>query len=305
MSGFGKGHGEIMKIGFVGLGLMGSGMVRNLLRAGFPVTGYDLDGSKAEALAGRGFRKAETPDGIAPEVDVIMLSLPNSHVVDAVVADALKLAEKGRRGLILIDTTTADPLLSKELADRMGALGIEMLDATISGTSKMCAGRDVTFMVGGKEETFKTCEAVFSALGKRTFYMGGNGTGASAKLIVNLVLGLNRMVLAEGLSLAEKTGMDPHRALEVLKGSAAYSSAMDQKGLRMVERDFLVPEGRLGFHLKDVRLMIDLGHRVNAPLVLTALHAQALGSEVAKGRGDWDNADIISFYEELGGKTKP
>jgi 3-hydroxyisobutyrate dehydrogenase-like beta-hydroxyacid dehydrogenase len=290
---------EKKRIGFVGLGLMGSGMVQNLLSAGFPVIGYDLDESKMDALAQKGCRKAESPEGVAPEVDVIILSLPNSHVVNDVVINSLKLFETGRKGLVLIDATTADPVLSEALAARLREMGIEMLDATISGTSKMCTEQDVTFMVGGQEETFKECTPIFSALGKLTFYMGGNGTGASAKLVVNLVLGLNRMVLAEGLSLAKKAGMDPHRALEVLKGSAAYSSAMDQKGLKMVEKDFRHPEGKLAFHLKDVRLMLDLGHRVNAPLILSSLHAQALGVEVAKGRGEWDNADIISFYDDL------
>jgi 2-hydroxy-3-oxopropionate reductase len=290
---------EKMRIGFVGLGLMGGGMVQNLLSAGFMVIGYDLDESRMDALAQKGCQKAESPEGVAPGVDVIILSLPNSHVVNDVVINSLKLLETGRKGLILIDTTTADPVLSEALAARLKEKGIEMLDATISGTSKMCAEQDVTFMVGGHEETFKACSPIFSALGKLTFYMGGNGTGASAKLVVNLVLGLNRMVLAEGLSLAKKAGMDPRRTLEVLKGSAAYSSAMDQKGLKMVEKDFRHPEGKLAFHLKDVRLMLDLGHRVNAPLILSSLHAQALGVEVAKGRGEWDNADIISFYDDL------
>jgi len=290
-----------MRIGFVGLGLMGGGMVRNLLAAGFPVVGYDLDPAKVEALVPAGISVADDPAAMADAVDVILLSLPNSHVVDAVAADVLQLFAKDRQGLILIDTTTADPILSQALSVRLEAKGVTMLDATISGTSRMCAARDVTFMVGGSRQAFETCEPIFAALGKQSFYMGGNGTGASAKLVVNLVLGLNRMVLAEGLSLAKKAGMDPHRALEVLKGSAAYSSAMDQKGLKMVEGDLRVPEGKLGFHLKDVRLMLELGQRVNAPLPLTALHAQALGSEVAKGRAEWDNADIISFYEELGG----
>lgn len=290
---------EKKRIGFVGLGLMGSGMVQNLLSAGFLVIGYDLDESKMDALAGKGCQRAESPEGVAPGVDVIILSLPNSHVVNDVVKNSLKLFETGRKGLILIDTSTADPVMSEALATRLREKGIEMLDATISGTSKMCAERDVTFMVGGHEENFKECSPIFSALGKLTFYMGENGTGASAKLVVNLVLGLNRMVLAEGLSLAKKTGMDPYRTLEVLKGSAAYSSAMDQKGLKMVEKDFRHPEGKLAFHLKDVRLILDLGHRVNAPLILSSLHAQALGMEVAKGRGEWDNADIISFYDDL------
>jgi len=292
---------DTMRIGFVGLGLMGGGMVRNLLAAGFPVIGYDLDQAKMEALADEGMLRADDPAALAAGVDVIMLSLPNSPVVDAVAEKVLRLFETPRRGLILIDTTTADPILSQALAERLRLVGVEMLDATISGTSRMCAARDVTFMIGGSQSAFEACGPIFAALGKKSFYMGANGTGASAKLVVNLVLGLHRMVLAEGLSLAKKAGMDPHRTLEVLKGSAAYSSAMDQKGLKMIEGDLTVPEGKLGFHLKDVRLMLELGQRVNAPLLLTALHAQALGSEVAKGRGEWDNADIISFYEALGG----
>jgi len=291
---------EKRRIGFVGLGLMGSAMVRNLLSAGFPVIGYDIDESKRDALVGDGFQKADSPEGIPPLADTIILSLPNSQVVNGVIEGSLRLFETGRKGLILIDTTTADPVLSEEMAARLKEKGIEMLDAAISGTSKMCAERDVTFLVGGSEEACTRCAPVFSALGKRTFHMGKNGAGAVAKLVVNLVLGLNRMALAEGLCLAEKAGMDPRRTLEVLKESAAYSSAMDQKGLRMVEKAFLPAEGKLAFHLKDVGLMLELGHRVNAPLFLSALHAQALRSEVAKGRGEWDNADIISFYEDLG-----
>jgi 2-hydroxy-3-oxopropionate reductase len=287
------------RIGFVGLGLMGRGMVKNLLSAGFPVIGYDIDNGKMEALVGKGFQKAVSPEELPSMVDVIILSLPNSDVVNDVVGDSLKLFEAETRGLILIDTTTADPVMSEALAFRLRERGIDMLDATISGTSKMCAEKDVTFMVGGHEDTFKECEPILSVLGAKTFYMGENGSGALAKLVVNLVLGLNRMVLAEGLCLAKKAGMDPQRTLEVLKGSAAYSKAMDQKGQKMVDKDLLLPEGKLAFHLKDVRLMLDLGRRVNAPLILSSLHAKALETEVAKGRGEWDNADIISFYEDL------
>jgi 3-hydroxyisobutyrate dehydrogenase-like beta-hydroxyacid dehydrogenase len=287
------------RIGFIGLGLMGRGMVRNLLSAGFPVIGYDIDQGKMEAFTGTGFQKAASLEALPPMVDLIILSLPNSAVVNDVVGDSLKLFEAKTRGLILIDTTTADPVMSEALAFRLRERGIDMLDATISGTSKMCAEKDVTFMVGGHEDTFKECEPIFSVLGGKIFYMGGNGSGAVAKLVVNLVLGLNRMALAEGLCLAKKAGMDPQRTLEVLKESAAYSKAMDQKGQKMVDKDLLLPEGKLAFHLKDVRLMLDLGHRVNAPLILSSLHAQALETEVAKGRGEWDNADIISFYEDL------
>jgi len=287
------------RIGMVGLGLMGSGMARNLIAAGFPVTGYDTDEIRMEAFVRKGGARADTPEQIPSQADVIVLSLPNSQVVNEVVKDSLRLFDTGRRGLILIDTTTADPTLSEELAARLREKGIEMLDATISGTSKMCAAREITFMVGGRDEIFQECEEIFGVLGREASFMGKNGSGALTKLIVNLVLGLNRMVLAEGLSLSKRLGMEPHRILQVLKKSAAYSKAMDMKGMRMIEQDFLPPEGKLALHLKDVQLILDLGKRSRSPLFLSALHAQALTSEVAKGRGEWDNADIISFYEDL------
>jgi 2-hydroxy-3-oxopropionate reductase len=186
------------RIGFVGLGLMGSGMARNLMSAGFPLLGYDVDRTKVEAMVKAGGEGAEISEQMPSLVDLIILSLPNSHVVNEVVEDSLRLFERGRKGLILIDTTTADPVLSEELSSRLREKGIEMLDATLSGTSRMCADREITIMVGGREEAYRDCGEVFKAIGKETFFMGKNGSGALTKLIVNLVLGLNRMVLAEG-----------------------------------------------------------------------------------------------------------
>ncbi len=129
--------------------------------------------------------------------------------------------------------------------------------------------------------------------------MGGNGQGAVIKLIVSMVLGLNRMALAEGLTLAKKAGLDQLQTLEVLKKSAAFSKAMDQRGYRMVHKQFLPPIGHLATHYKDVRMMLALGASVDCPLPLLGFAAQALASEVSKGRGGWDTATIISFYNEL------
>lgn len=290
---------EKKRIGFVGLGLMGSVISRNLLSDGFPVTGFDIDQSKIDAFVKAGGKGIDVLDHLVAQVDVIMLSLPNSHVVDDVVKRSLRLLETGRRGLILVDMTTADPIMSEALATQLREKGIEMLDATISGGPKVLAEKKATVMVGGKEEIFHACESIFPAIANAVFYVGKNGSGALTKLIVNLILGLNRMALAEGLSLGKKAGMDQHRLLEVLKKSAAYSKVMDRRGSKMINKEFLPPEGKLAFYLKDVRLMLDLGSRLNFPLPLISFHAQALASEVAKGRGEWDSADIISFYEEL------
>ncbi len=288
-------------IGFVGLGLMGSAMVRNLLSAGYGVTGFDIEPVKMDEAAALGAQTVKDPALLPPLVDILILSLPNSRVVDEVVHSSLKLFEAGRQGQTLIDTTTADPLMSEQLATRLKEKGLQMLDATISGTSKMCAAKDITFMVGGDAAAYSECEPIFNALGKKAYHLGKNGSGALMKLIVNLVLGLNRFVLAEGLALGKAAGMDPHRTLDVLKNSAAYSKAMDMKGAKMIEKDFLPPEGKLAFHLKDVRLMLDLAQRLDFPVPLSGLHAQALTSLVAKGRDEWDNAAIISFYDDLTG----
>jgi 2-hydroxy-3-oxopropionate reductase len=286
-------------IGFVGLGLMGGGMARNLIGSGFRVIGYDLDSDKIAEFIAAGGEKSENPEAMAAQVDVIILSLPNSNVVDQVVYNTIRLDKTQRENLILIDTTTADPGMSKTLASQLQEKGVAMLDATISGTSKMCAEKDITFMVGGDKGIFQECENIFSALAAQTFYLGPNGSGALMKLIVNLVLGLNRMVLAEGLSLGKNAGVDAEQMLNVLKNSAAYSKAVDMKGLKMTSEDFLPAEGKLAFHLKDVRLMLDLSRQLNFPLPLSCLHAQALTSLVAKGRGEWDNSAIISFYNDL------
>ena len=286
-------------IGFVGLGLMGSGMARNLIEAGFHVIGYDLDSEKVAAFTAPGDHKSEDPGAMAAHADVIILSLPNSNVVNDVVLKTLRLKETGRENLILIDTTTADPEMSKTLASQLLNSSIAMLDATISGTSKMCAEKNITFMVGGEKSIFQQCDAIFAAMAVQTFYLGPNGSGALIKLIVNLVLGMNRMVLAEGLSLGKRAGVDAEQMLNVLKNSAAYSKAVDMKGLKMTTQDFIPAEGKLAFHLKDVRLILDLSRQLNFPLPLSCLHAQALTSLVAKGRGEWDNGAIISFYDDL------
>jgi len=243
------------RIAVVGVGLMGSSLAKHLVAAGYPVIVHDLDPAKIEALVKLGAGRAPAADQIAAGVDVIMLSLPNSHVVNDVLMNSLKLFETGRKALIVVDTSTPDPDMSAQMAARLRERGIDMLDGTISGTSEMFAEKDAIFMVGGAEAAFKECEPIFLAASKEAFYMGANGAGANTKLVVNLVLSLNRMALAEGLTLAAKAGLDQAQALKVLKKSAAASRAMDQKGDRMVRRNFLKPASTLSTSYKDSRPM--------------------------------------------------
>jgi len=287
------------RIAVVGVGLMGSSLARHLVSAGFPVIVHDLDSAKVEALVKIGGTKPPAPDRIPAAVDVIMLSLPNSHVVNDVLTNSLKLFETGREGLIVVDTSTPDPDMSLQMAARLRERRIEMLDGTISGTSEMFAEKDAIFMVGGSEPAYRECEPIFQAASRAAFYMGPNGTGANAKLVVNLVLSLNRMALAEGLTLAAKAGLDQAQMLKVLKQSAAASRAMDQKGDRMVRRNFLQPASTLTTSYKDSRLILALGAKLDCPLPMMSLYVQALASEVSKGKKDLDPATIIDFYRDL------
>ena len=156
------------RIGFVGLGLMGRVMAKNLLSAGFSVIGFDIDQAKIDAFVKGGGEGIGAPDQLAAQVDVIMLSLPNSHVVEEAVKKNLRLFETNRKGLILIDMTTADPMMSEALAAELREKGIEMLDATISGGPKPLAEREVTLMIGGQEEVFQSCQSIFSDLRLRS-----------------------------------------------------------------------------------------------------------------------------------------
>ena len=174
-------------------------------------------------------------------------------------------------------------------------------DATISGTSEMFVEKDVIFMVGGTESVYNDHTDIFSTLAKDSYFLGPNGAGGICKLVANCVLTLNRFALAEGLTLAKKAGLDQEQTLSVLKKSAAYSKAMDQKGMRMVKRQFDPPASRLSSSYKDARLILSLGARIDCPLPLMSLAVQAMASEVAKGHQNWDPATMISFYNNIAG----
>ncbi len=286
-------------IGLVGLGLMGACLASHLIEAGHQLYLYDLDPEKINENLKKGGKKVDNLSVLASQVEVLILSLPNSTIVYDVLINQLHLLEGEHQGLIILDTTTADPDITIPLAAKFKVRGIDLLDATISGTSEMCAAKDAIFMVGGTKLAFDQCEAILLNMGREAFYMGDSGTGAATKLVVNLVLAINRMGLAEGLTLARKSGLDPLQTLEILKRSAASSKAMDQKGYRMVNESFYPPVGHLSTHYKDVRLMLSYAATLNCPLPLASMNAQALASEISKGRGDRDSSAIISFYNDL------
>jgi 3-hydroxyisobutyrate dehydrogenase-like beta-hydroxyacid dehydrogenase len=285
-------------IGFVGLGLMGGWLVKHLLKDGYSVHVYDVDPKKIDELEPYGAIAVKELQQLPQLVNVVILSLPNSTIV-AQVIQGMNLYSAPAPGLVILDTSTADPSISTELATSLEALGMYFMDATVSGTSEMCAAKDTIFMVGGPEEVYQRCAPIFLGMGRESVYMGKSGTGAAIKLVVNLVLAVNRVGLAEGLTLAKQAGIDQLLALEVLKKSAAFSKAMDQKGYRMVHRDFYPPIGHMTTHYKDVQLMVSYASKLHCPVPVISFTAQALASEMAKRPGDRDSSAIICFYDDL------
>ncbi|MEW6360475.1 MAG: NAD(P)-dependent oxidoreductase [Planctomycetota bacterium] len=287
------------KIGLIGLGLLGSALAERLAAAGFTVIGHDTDAARYDALKVLGVERADSPREVAERAKRIVLSLPNSPVVESVVEGKDGIVCGAASGTVIVDATTADPVRSARLAERLRGRGIAFVDATISGSSRQAREGKAVIMVGGDEAVVNRQRDIFAAVSPKVFFMGPVGKGAETKLLVNLVLGLNRLALAEGLAMGIRAGVEPERLLEVLKAGAAYSQVMDAKGAKMIAGGG-APEARLAQHLKDVRLILEMGERTGARLPVSALHARLLQEAVALGFGEQDNSAIINVFVPRG-----
>jgi 3-hydroxyisobutyrate dehydrogenase-like beta-hydroxyacid dehydrogenase len=274
-------------IGLVGVGLLGTALAERMLACGHELLTFDQNPEQTKRIAAAGSARE-----VASRCDTVVLCLPDSRVVSAVIE---QLGDSLRPGTLLIDATTGDPDDTARLAAALRQRGVGYVDATIAGSSEQVRGGEAVVLVGGEAADVERAESVLSAWSDVRFHLGPSGSGARMKLVVNLVLGLNRAVLAEGLALAEASSIEPARALEVLKATPAYSTAMDTKGPKMVARDFS-PQARLSQHLKDVRLIRALAARHGASVPLAEIHEQLLAQAVAMGLGDADNSAVFGVY---------
>jgi 3-hydroxyisobutyrate dehydrogenase-like beta-hydroxyacid dehydrogenase len=281
------------RLGLIGLGLLGGAMAERLLGRGFRVLGMDVDLSRRAALRELGGEAAASAEEVARECDRILFSLPTGDVAAEVIE---RIAPALRPGQVILDTTTGDPAGAEAMGRRLAARGVAYLDATVSGSSAQARAGEVVIMAGGDAEAFGASRDVFGALAWAAFHVGPRGAGARMKLVTNLVLGLNRAALAEGLAFARSLGLDPGVTLTVLREGAAYSRAMDAKGPKMIAGDF-TPQARLAQHLKDVRLILAEARRAEAATPLSEVHRALLEAAVAAGFGEADNSAIIRAYE--------
>lgn len=280
-------------VGMIGLGLMGTALTERLLEHGFAVRIWNRSMEKAAPLCARGAVWSENP---FVDCDCVIISLYSSDVVTEVLD---QLGHGLHPGQLVIDTTTGDPEASIATAQRLATVGADYLEAPISGSSEQTRRGEATVLIGGTRDAYLRGADLWPILGKTAFYVGPSGTAAQMKLVSNLVLGLNRAVLAEGLAFAEALGIDPAAALEILKGSMAYSRAMDVKGQKMLDRDYSV-QARLSQHLKDVRLMLAAGRAAGLALPLVDKHRELLEAAERRGLGELDNSAIRELWQQDG-----
>jgi len=276
----------------VGLGLLGQAFVSRLLGAGFEVVGFDIDRAKNIKLVERGGHPADSVGDLARRCDPIVLAVFSTDQVEDVIERELLPAAGDGSAKIVLCASTCDPERIARLAQRVGKRGLRLLETPVSGASGQVARGEGVGLIGGDPQVVSAVEPVLRALFATYFHMGKIGDGGRAKLAINLILGLNRLAVAEGLVFAERLGLDAEAFLKVARSSAAYSQVMDIKGSKMIRGEFGA-EGRVTQHLKDVHLMLEQAERVKQRLPLLEIHADVLEACVRQGEGDLDNSAVI------------
>ena len=285
-------------IGLVGIGLVGTALAENLLAAGYQVIGFARSEASREKLVRLGGRAAAAPAAVAAEASRVILSLPDSDVVDQIVSGPGGLLAAGSGLRLVLDTTTGEPERTEALAARCAARGVLFADAPISGSSEQIRRRQGVVLVGGERAAYDACLDLIRAVADRHYYLGGPGSGSRAKLASNLILGLNRLALAEGLVFAERLGLDLPAFLEMLKTTPAYSCAMDVKGEKMLRGDF-APQSKVAQHHKDLRIILECAAKASQELPLAALHKEILEQAMAAGEGDLDTSVVLQGLRRM------
>jgi 3-hydroxyisobutyrate dehydrogenase-like beta-hydroxyacid dehydrogenase len=290
-------------VGVVGVGLLGSAVSGVLLQAGYDIVGYDVVPEKLAELSAKGGRAARSAADVARSARAVFMVLPTLESVEAAITGPEGVLAGASRETVVIQMSTISPELARRMDDAARSRGAALLDAPVSGTSGMVARRDCVVTVGGEREAFERARPVLEALAKRVFHVGACGMGSYLKLVTNLIMGLNGAVLAEGLTLARRAGLDPAQALEVLSHGAAASKILEVRGPLMVEGRF-DPFMKVDLFLKDIRLMLEAAQALHVPLPLTATMQQLYTAAHAAGQAKEDLASVVKVYEAMAGLSR-
>ena len=292
------------KVGFVGLGIMGAAMAKNLLGVGYELVVHNRTRAKAEALAEHGAEVADSPGKVAQKCSVVITMLPGPPDVWQVVAGEGGLLDSAQTGSLIVDMSTSSPALAWELFGTAKAKGVKMLDAPVSGGDVGAIEGTLSIMVGGDEEDFGRALPLFEVMGGTVVHVGGAGTGQTVKACNQIVVALVIEAVSEALVLASRSGADPERVVEALSGGLAASKVLEVKGEKLLSGDFS-PGGKVDYHRKDLGIALAAGREHGAVLPVTAIVDQMFGALVARGRGGWDHSALVTLVEEWSGLSGP
>ncbi|CAA9459656.1 MAG: 2-hydroxy-3-oxopropionate reductase [uncultured Rubrobacteraceae bacterium] len=286
------------KIGFVGLGIMGRPMAKNLIEAGHELVLYNRTKEKAEELAGDGATVADTPRAVAESSGIIVTMLPDSPDVEAVVAGEGGLLEGIGEGSLIVDMSTISPVVARALAGKAREKGASMIDAPVSGGDVGAKDGTLSIMVGGSEEDFERARPLFEVMGKTVTHVGDAGAGQVVKACNQIVVGLTIEAVSEALVLGSKAGVEPSKILDVLSGGLAGNKVMEVKRDKFLDHSF-DPGFRVELHHKDLGIALAAGREYGVSLPVTAIVDQMLEALKVRGRGDRDHSAILTFIEDL------
>lgn len=290
----------MQKVGVIGLGIMGKPMAGHLLKAGYDVFVYNRTASKATSLVEEGAHLCTTPAEVAQNCEAVVIMLKADAEVEAAVLGAGGIIEGAQPGLIIMNSSTIMPQTSKRLAQAVASKGVIMLDSPVTGSGIQAQEGKLTFMVGGTKAAFEQCLPLFEAMGQQAFYMGESGTGSYMKLANNSLMATNLLSLAESLTMAYKSGVDPEMFVQVVNGGGARSAVTESRVPKIINRDFTPAFGTAMLY-KDLGLIYELAKELDVPTPVMAAVREMIHTAVVKGYGEQDVCSVIKCYEELAG----
>ena len=289
-------------IGFIGLGIMGRPMARNLLKAGYSLVVHSRSRGPVDEIVKAGATAAASPKDVAAQCDVLITMLPNSPDVEQVALGPGGIIEGARRGLIFADMSTISPIVSKKIGKALEAKGVAMLDAPVSGGEKGAIDGALSIMVGGDKAVFERVLPIFQALGKTITHLGPLGAGGFTKLANQIIVAVNLTALAEALTLGKKAGLDRDLLLTALAGGLAGSKCLEQKRANYMANTYS-PGFKVDLHFKDLGLIMESARELGVPLPTTAVVQELFNALRVKGRGGLDHSGVITLLEDLAGAS--
>jgi 2-hydroxy-3-oxopropionate reductase len=287
-----------MKIGFIGLGIMGKPMSKNLLKAGYELVVCDVVKAAVDEIVAAGAKSVPTPKAVAEQADIVITMLPNSPHVKQVVLGENGVMEGAKKGSIVIDMSSIAPLVSREVAEKLAAKGIEMLDAPVSGGEPKAIDGTLSVMVGGKKAVFDKCYEIMKTMAGSVVLTGDVGAGNVTKLANQIIVAINIAAMSEALVLASKVGVEPELVYKAIRGGLAGSTVLDAKAPLVMDRKF-DPGFRINLHIKDLNNVLETSHEVGVPLPLTAAVMEMMQALKVDGMGNEDHCSLAKYYEKM------